>query len=68
MPFAIKCLCVLFIIFMAFALGRCGRLSNTTKNGPEDGLTLEDIRYIPDGWEGDSDWSGNVLKIEDTAP
>jgi hypothetical protein len=53
---------------MAFALGRCGRLSNTTKNGPEDGLTLEDIRYIPEGWDGDSDWSGNALKIEDTAP
>jgi hypothetical protein len=64
MPFAMKSLCVLFILLLAVALGRCGQLSNTPKNGPADGLT----RYIPEGWDGSTDWSGNTLKIEDTAP
>lgn len=68
MPFAMKSLCVLSILLLAVALGRCGQPSNTTKNGPADDLTLDDIRYIPEGWDGSTDWSGNALKIEDTAP
>ncbi len=68
MRFAMKSSLFLLILLMAFALGRCGRLTNTTKDGPTDGLTLEDIRYIPDGWDGSEDWTGNALKIEDTAP
>lgn len=68
MRFAMKSFCFLLLALMAFALGHCGRLSNTTKDGPEEGLTIGDIRYIPDGWDGSEDWSGNALKIEDAAP
>ncbi len=64
MRYAMKSFLILLFLGMVLALGRCGRLSN----GPKDDLKPDDILYIPDGWDGEEDWSSNALKVEDVAP
>lgn len=68
MRYAMKSFWILLFIGMALALSRCGRLSNSSKSGPIEGLTLEDMLYIPESWDGEEDWSDNALKVEDIAP
>lgn len=64
MRYAMKSFCLLLFVGMALTIGHCGRLSNDSK----DELTPEDTLYIPDGWDGEEDWSANALKVEDVAP
>lgn len=68
MRYAMKSFLILLFVGMTLTLGRCGRLSNASKDGSREGLESEDILYIPDSWNGDEDWSENALKVEDIAP
>ncbi len=64
MRYAMKSFWILFFVIMALALGRCGRLSNSSK----DIATPDASLFIPDGWDGEGDWQDNALKIEDITP
>jgi hypothetical protein len=68
MRYAIKSFWILFFLSMALILGHCGRLSNSTNEGPQEPVSLEDIIYIPEGWNGEEDWSSNAFLIEDITP
>jgi len=42
-------------------LGHCGRKSKNAASSPTPDLTP----YVPAGWTGDDDWSGNAIPIQD---
>jgi len=61
---AMKYFWILTLIAMAFAVGRCGRISNASKKVSNPEVSP----YIPDSWDGEEDWPENALKVEDITP
>jgi hypothetical protein len=52
-----------FLISLA-VLGHCGRKSKDTAGTPPTDL----LPFVPSGWTGDDDWSGNAIPIQDIVP
>ncbi|MDQ3233059.1 MAG: hypothetical protein M3Q07_14680 [Pseudobdellovibrionaceae bacterium] len=60
MQSAVKSVWILVFTIAALSLGHCGRKSGSSKDDE-----TQNIPYIPTTWDGEEDWSGNALQVED---